>query len=553
MRTVMSKLLILCVVVGCLIAAAPVYAEPYFLLDSQEEWQEAMGTHIHAVTPPEWSEYMSNWATHLKEGEPYPTNSFIPPTLWVYGGGGTDPCTGYEYPNDAGLVMFWGNSSLPTGNYSSAWKYDYGLDPDLTNSTITVTITPPQFRPVPPPGVQINAVSFGIRDGAGRIRSWWWACPVPIPWNVPTTITINTAIAGVAAANPVATGFASAPGFNLANSQSFIVDENFAWVFGAVAIPPPGQPTSVKGLWNYWNNLLVTKATQPVAVTSKYYVKWSQRPVTIDPNAVPPVFVGWDEASDYNNNPPLPILADDWKCTDDRPVTDIHWWGSFIGWTQPRPPPIMPKTFHIGIWTDMPSPDPCNPFTFSHPRQLVWENFCDNWVWNFAGYDEDPRTTDPNKRENEACFQFNQLLSEDEWFNQEPDPCDPNGRVYWLSIAPIYEPNDYNDPNFYPWGWKTREHFFQDDAVRITLTFNPTAGTWWPPIPPTVGSRWMNGNPIFWPNPSNSWDLAFELTTNKPAYHDDPVPGDLNADKIVDFVDLSIMANNWLVTLKTLD
>ncbi len=542
MRKLMSKLSIFCLVVSCLTAVAPVYATPYFLLDSQEEWQEAMSTHIRPALPSDWYEYMDTWTMHLKEGDPYPTNSFVPATLWVYEGGGGG---GLE-PNDAGLVMFWGPNTLPTGSYSSAWMYDYGLDPDLTNSTITVTVTPPQLGATG----QVNAVSFGIIDAAGLIRSWWWACPAPIPWvppGLPTTITINTAIAGIAAANPVATGFASAPGFNLANSQFFIVDENFNWIFGQMPVPPPGQP-QFAGMWNYWHNLLVTKAAPPVAVTSKYYVKWSQRPVAIDPNAVTPVFVGWDEASDYNHNPPLPILADDWKCTDDRPVTDIHWWGSFIGWTQPHLPPVVPKTFHIGIWTDVPDPDPCDPWDFSHPLKLVWENFCDNWVWNFAGYDEDPRTNDPNHRENEACFQFNQLLSEDEWFNQEPnDSNDPNaGNIYWLSIAPIYEPNDYNDPNYYPWGWKTREHFFQDDAVRITATLNPNNGTMWPPIPPTAGSLWVNGNPIFWPNRRNSWDLAFELTTNKPAYPDNPIPGDLNADKIVNFIDVSILANNWL-------
>ncbi len=545
MRTVKSKLLILCVVVGCLTAATPAYAEPYFLLDSQEEWEEAIGSRIRGVTLSEWSEYMNTWTTYLEEGNSYPTNSFIAPTLWVYEGGGGG---GLE-PNDAGLVMEWGPNTLSTGSYSSAWMYDYGLDPDLTNSTITVTITPPQFGAAG----QINAVSFGIIDAAGLIRSWWWACPVPIPWNAPTTVTINTAIAGVAAANPVATGFASAPGFSLANSQFFIVDENFNWIFGQMPVPPPGQ-LQPAAMWNYWHNLLVTKTTPPLPVASKFYVKWSQRPVPIDPNAVPLVFVGWDEASDYNNNPPLPILADDWKCTDDRPVTDIHWWGSFIGWTQPHPPPVLPNAFHIGIWTDRPDPNPANPLDFSHPQKLIWENFCDNWVWNFAGYDEDPRTTDPNRRENEACFQFNQLLSEDEWFNQEPnDPCDPNGNIYWLSIAPIYEPNDYNDPNFYPWGWKTREHFFQDDAVRITMTLNITKGIYWPPMPPTVPSVWKQGNPIFWPDPCDTWDLSFELTTNAPAYEDNPIHGDLNADKTVDFIDLSIMANNWLVTLKTLD
>jgi hypothetical protein len=56
------------------------------------------------------------------------------------------------------------------------------------------------------------------------------------------------------------------------------------------------------------------------------------------------------------------------------------------------------------------------------------------------------------------------------------------------------------------------------------------------------------GNPIYFPDPNYSWDVAFELTTNAPNYPDDPIPGDLNADKIVNLRDLDIMATNWLET-----
>jgi len=31
-------------------------------------------------------------------------------------------------------------------------------------------------------------------------------------------------------------------------------------------------------------------------------------------------------------------VADDWRCADGRPITDIHWWGSFKGWNQDVPP-----------------------------------------------------------------------------------------------------------------------------------------------------------------------------------------------------------------------
>ena len=203
------------------------------------------------------------------------------------------------------------------------------------------------------------------------------------------------------------------------------------------------------------------------------------------------------------------------------------------------PPPVLPQAFHIGIWTDVPVGDPCNLEPFSHPGTLIWENYCDNWVWEFIAYDRDPwQVGDVN----DSCFQFTQLLSQDEWFFQEPNAPwdqdgDPNSAVFWLSISAIYDPCE-PDPK-YPFGWKTRPHFYNDDAVFIQDAM---------PWPPTRGATWMSGSEIWGPD-GVSWDLSFELTTKEPAYEDDPIPGDLNADKIVNFYDVAILANNWLAAV----
>ncbi len=178
-------------------------------------------------------------------------------------------------------------------------------------------------------------------------------------------------------------------------------------------------------------------------------IKWSQ-----PPENYAGCINGWDEDSIYNTEP---VIADDWVCMDNRPVTEIHWWGSFKGWTEHVPPPDKPIAFHIGIWTDVPNPDMNNPSTFSHPDLLIWENICDCSVWSYAGCDIDPRGID----QNEACFKFDQLLSQDKWFYQYGN--EPNGTVYWLSIAAIY---DGNTPA-HQWGWKTRPHLYNDDALRI--------------------------------------------------------------------------------------
>jgi len=118
-------------------------------------------------------------------------------------------------------------------------------------------------------------------------------------------------------------------------------------------------------------------------------IKWSQPPEEIQEG----IINGWDEISEYNN-PPLPVVADDWRCVDNRPIKDIHWWGSFKGWTEPNhvPPAQMPQAFHIGIWTDVPAPNDLN--AFSHPGQLIWEKTSNCFVWSFAGYDADPRSNE---------------------------------------------------------------------------------------------------------------------------------------------------------------
>jgi len=511
----------------------------FFRLDKEEEWQEALSSgHVYAMDSQDWEYYMLQWQNYTVQGTPYPNHTFReakPPTgnLYVYGGGGggggaLDPC-------DAGLVMYWGSPT--NGSYSSAWRFDYLKDPDFSNCTITVAVTAPRFSPAT--GAQVNRVSLGLENPpipGGPIRAWYWDCGAagsgkPIIWNTPTIITIDTSKTGVGAATPTASAYANNPGFSLKNVQWLIVDEDANWVGGGTPAPAPGSGWI--GMWNYWHYLMVSPKT---TLAKGYYTKWSQPPVVIDANH-PPTISGWDEKSNYDM---WPIVADDWECNDSRPITDIHWWGSFIGWNQPYLPPVMPQSFHIGIWTD----DPCDyPGDFSHPGMLVWENYCDKYVWNFAGYDKDPRQHHGYPDEpNDSCFQFNQLLSQDEWFYQEPnlvDPCHPQPRIYWLSIAPVW--GGVAPP--YQWGWKTRPHYFNDDAVAIQW-----ANPWWPPV---VGATtWMNGFPIqwpAWPSPEGiSWDMAFELTTNEPGQEYNIA--DFNKDGIVNFLDFAVFAQEWLKT-----
>lgn len=531
----------------------PQEVQVHFLLASEEDWLNALENGEVAPMPQaEGEDYLQKLLDGHEEddeyGEPYPfgPGSFIEPNLYVL--------PENEYDDEPGLVMEWGNEAQDDGDYTAAWEYVYPLDPDLTNTTITVTVIPP---------CGMNVVSLGMQDINGNIRAWYWnvasAVAVPpyppgtIPCGVSTSVSINTAQTGIAAATPTAFGYSNTNGgtpattFDITQVVSFSFDENNAFV-GTAQAPSPGSGQQVS--WNYWYNLLVTPnigsgggggGTGSGTVNSKWFTKYSQPPEEIIDADGREYINGWDEVSDYNNLP-NPIMADDWECTDERMVTDIHWWGSFIGWTQPVPPQL-PDAFHIGIWTDVPDPNSEDPNDWSHPGTLVWENYCESYVWNFAGYDLDPRIGEPEHQEDETCFQFAQFLSQDEWFRQEPME-DGTPNVYWLSIAAVYKNPDMVQ---HPWGWKTRPHFFNDDAVRI---LNTADGTW----PPAIGSTLTmpDCDPVEFPE-GISWDLAFELTTNEPGYEDDPIPGDVGGpggslvpDGTIDLNDLAIVGGNWL-------
>jgi hypothetical protein len=238
--------------------------------------------------------------------------------------------------------------------------------------------------------------------------------------------------------------------------------------------------------------------------------KWSQPPV-VTTDIPLPFYNGWNEVSWYGGEYLNPIVADDWVCTTTNPVTDIHWWGSFSNWNSSTPPHQLPDAFFISFWTDTPS-IPGQPGSFSHPnmcQQLVVRT---NYSLQFAGWDWDPRNLAAGP---EACYQFDLDLKTNEWFYQDPLA---GTNIYWISIAAFYQ-----NPQLasYPWGWKSRPRDpaspAPDDAV---LIFDPTA-----PLPDML---YAAGQPVWWPDPTNSWDMAFQLTTMWPDdldFGDAPDPG----------------------------
>jgi len=253
--------------------------------------------------------------------------------------------------------------------------------------------------------------------------------------------------------------------------------------------------------------------------TDPNYIKWEQ-PFTGIRN--------WAHYEDVNSlfNFSEPndetLVADDWRCLRRTPVTAIVWFGSYIGYGYEAcsyppfmPLPVKPNRFLLKIWTDVPA-DPCDPNSYSHPKDPIWQYVASSYDEVFVGYDKYP-LGEPN----EPVFRYSVRLPDANWFHQ-PD----FNEVFWLSVQAVY---DTNLPN-YQWGWTNHEHAFNDDAVKGNK--DPTTGQW----------QWQE---VF-DQEDNSADMSFILFTDPNECSTCP---NYNCDSIVNFKDYSDFADNWLASV----
>jgi hypothetical protein len=205
-------------------------------------------------------------------------------------------------------------------------------------------------------------------------------------------------------------------------------------------------------------------------------------------------YFGKDPPADCGQNPQnWMIVADDFRCLGSMPITSIHWWGSYIGWQEPEPPPVKPTSWRIGFWSNVP---PMPPGGFSHPGKLLWQIEVDASRVNpeMVGYDEFPDTIP------ETCFQYYVQLKPEEYFRQAKQEPNTVDSIFWLSIAAIYPPGPL--PNNL-WGWKTRPWHWMDDAVTFTIQGN--FGPGYVLDPSMIRPLEIGGE---------SYDAAFELDTD---------------------------------------
>jgi len=206
-----------------------------------------------------------------------------------------------------------------------------------------------------------------------------------------------------------------------------------------------------------------------------YKMHWPQLP---DPN-------GWD----VNFIAPK-VLADDWRCTETGPVSDIHFWYSYA---YDNPVPI--EGIHLSIHSDVPA-DPTGG-GFSHPGDLLWERdlLPGEWLdlYPYPGADGDQGWFDPNTGvafpgNHHLTGQINVRIPEAEAFIQQKDT------IYWLDIS-VLSPGVPGDTIGI--GWKTSKDHFNDDAV-------------WGDFATGAAVVW---NELRDPLTQESLDLAFVITT----------------------------------------
>ena len=167
------------------------------------------------------------------------------------------------------------------------------------------------------------------------------------------------------------------------------------------------------------------------------------------------------------------MVADDWTCRNDLPVTGLVWWGSYPGYgyvpcnseaPAPLAAPTPPDYFLLSIWSDTTGSDEKDAKSFSHPGRKLWEYRAETFDEVLTGFDKNPEPTSSAVQGFEPVYRYTVRLPQENWFR--PDGQDS---VYWLSVVAVYQDAQ---SIAYPWGWTNHPSLSWD---RQALT--PLA--WW--------------------------------------------------------------------------
>lgn len=217
------------------------FADPRLSLDTLAEWQNAMSS--GRITP------VSQWDPSFESHYPGRELDLSTSTLSVRNGW---DIPNYYHEERPGLVMEWGEQGLNENDaYIGAWKYTYGVDPDLTGMLISIGVFPP---------ARIRSISLGLIDENGRIKSWDWSVGPngALQPNQQVYLSINPMLG---AGQAGATSFFQDPLFNLTKVTGLVFDEDGVWL----NLDYP-SPLGNNKPWNYWKDLRVGDVPEPGSI-----------------------------------------------------------------------------------------------------------------------------------------------------------------------------------------------------------------------------------------------------------------------------------------------
>jgi hypothetical protein len=178
-------------------------------------------------------------------------------------------------------------------------------------------------------------------------------------------------------------------------------------------------------------------------------------------------------------------MADDWLCTQNGPVTDIHFWGS---WKNDFEGTI--DNIRVEIYDNIPAG---GEYNYSQPGERLWFQWFGQDDFTIRPYGQgeqgwyNPSIGEVIRPDHSNFHQINIENILDNQFIQE------EGEIYWLGISVVLE--DIPGSNAF-WGWKTSLDHWSDDAVYYGQL-------------PTGGWTWLE---LRDPLTQQSLDMAFVIT-----------------------------------------
>ncbi|MCU0916672.1 MAG: LamG domain-containing protein [Planctomycetes bacterium] len=181
------------------------------------------------------------------------------------------------------------------------------------------------------------------------------------------------------------------------------------------------------------------------------------------------------------------MVADDWTCRSEAPVTGLAWWGSYLGYAYlpgdgptltgpaqtPMTAPRPPDGFLLSLWTDEPGLKTKDAQSVSRPGRKIWEYQAEKFDEVLVGFDRNPDPTSSIVPGFEPVYRYSVSLPPDRWFR----PAGP-GSIYWLSMVAVYR--DIKNI-VYPWGWTNHPSVSWDRQTPVPLA-------WWK-LDETTGRR----------------------------------------------------------------